>query len=176
MHGLGPENALTVELAAIEQHLSKAYVVANGCKRAGTAAVGLRWCIEKFDRLRLACQRVIVKWPGKTRALRLRGVERGVPHAERLPHIAGQVVAKPLLAYLFNNRAEHIDREAVLENRCRLVRQRQLRDAIDERLRITLDRRRCPVRILTRYRTRAVRASSIHQAGCMSIKVVDVDR
>src|SRR6185369_5165647 len=35
MHGLGPENALTIELAAIEQHLSKADVVAYGCKRAG---------------------------------------------------------------------------------------------------------------------------------------------
>src|SRR5436190_1592507 len=84
MHGLGPENALTVELAAIEQHLPKAHVVADGCKRAGAAAVELRWRIEKFDLLRFARQRVIGKWPGKTRALRLRGLERGVLHAEGL--------------------------------------------------------------------------------------------
>src|SRR6185312_221372 len=123
MHGLGPENALAVEFAAVEQHLSKAHVVAHGCKRAGAAAIELRWRIEKFDRLRFARQRVIGKWPGKTRALRLRGVERGVLHAERSPDIAGQIVAKPLLAHLFDNRAEHIDREAVFENRRRLVRQ-----------------------------------------------------
>src|SRR4029079_4047748 len=67
VHGLGSENALAVELAAIEQHLSKAHVVADGRKRAGAAAVGFRRCIEKLDRLRLARQRVIGKWPGKTR-------------------------------------------------------------------------------------------------------------
>ena len=176
MHGLGPENTLTVEFAAVEQHLPKAHVVADGCKRASAAAVGLRRRIEKFDRLRFAGQRVIGKWPGKTSALRLRGVERGVLHAERLPHIAGQVFAKPLLAHLFDHRAEHVDREAVFENGRWLVRQRQFCDAIDERLRIALDRRRRAVRVLTRYRARAVRASAIHQAGCVSIKVVDVDR
>src|SRR4051794_1918271 len=89
MHRLGSENALTVELAAIEQHLSKAQIVAHGGKRAGAAAVGLRCRVEKLDRLRLARLRVIGKWPGKTGALRLRGMKRCILHAERLPHIAG---------------------------------------------------------------------------------------
>jgi hypothetical protein len=36
MHRLGARNALAVELAAIEQHLSKAQIVADGGKGAGS--------------------------------------------------------------------------------------------------------------------------------------------
>jgi hypothetical protein len=93
MHRLGTKNALAVELT-VEQHLSKAQVVADGGKGAGSAAIKLRRRVEELDGLRLARQRVIGKSAGETRALRLRGVECGIFHAQWLPHIGSQVVAE----------------------------------------------------------------------------------
>src|SRR6267154_5209520 len=61
MHGLGAKDALAVELAAVEEHLAKADVVADGRKRAGAAAVWFGWRVEQLDRLRLARERVIGK-------------------------------------------------------------------------------------------------------------------
>ena len=94
MDRLGAKNALTVELAAVEQHLTKAQIVADGGKGAGSAAVKLGRRIEQFDGLRLARQRVIGKRAGETGALRLREVERGIFHAERLPHIGRQDIRR----------------------------------------------------------------------------------
>jgi len=39
VHRLGTKNALAVELTAVEQHLPKAQVVADGGKGAGSAAL-----------------------------------------------------------------------------------------------------------------------------------------
>src|SRR5215471_20378672 len=77
MYGFGTENALAVEFSAVEQHLPKAHVIADGGKRAGTAAVKFRRCIEQLDRLRLLRERVVGKRAGETSPLSLRGVERG---------------------------------------------------------------------------------------------------
>jgi hypothetical protein len=170
------KNALTVEFTAVEQHLSKAQIVTDCGKGAGSPAVKLRRRVEEVDGLGLARQRVVGESTGEARALRLREVECGIFHAEWLPYIGSQVVAEALLAYLFDDRAQHVNRKTVLENRPRLMRQRQLRDAIDEGLCITLDGRRRPFRVLTRDRARAVRASSIHETRCVAIKVVYVDR
>src|SRR6202035_1280825 len=94
MHRPGAKDTLAVELAAIEQHLPKADVVADGGKRAGSGTVELRWRVEKLDHLRLSREGVIGKRTGETVALPLRRVERGVFHAERPPHIRSQIVAE----------------------------------------------------------------------------------
>src|SRR5258708_19745404 len=107
MHRVGAKTARAAELTAVEQHLSKAQVVADGGKRAGSAAVKLRWRVEELDGLRLAPQRGIGKSPGETRALRLREVEWGIFHAERLPHIPTQALAPSLLAHPFPHPPPH---------------------------------------------------------------------
>src|SRR5438105_9718114 len=94
MDCLGSKNALAVKFTAIEQHLSKAQVIPDRGKGAGSGAVKLRRRIEESNGLRLARQRIIRKSAGKTRVLRLSGVERGIFHAEWLPHIGSQVVAE----------------------------------------------------------------------------------
>src|SRR5258708_33391082 len=110
MHRLGAKNALAVELTAVEQHLSKAQVVADGGKRAGSAAVKLRWRVEELDGLRLARQPVIGESAGGTRALRLGEGECGIFHAEGLPHIGSQGGAESLLAHPFDDPAQHVNR------------------------------------------------------------------
>src|SRR5436190_4101771 len=129
MHCLGSKNAPRVELTALEQHLSKAQVVPDGGKGARSGTVKRRRRIEELNGLRLARQRIIGKRAGETRALRLGEVEGRIFHAEWLPNISSQVVAEALFAYLFNNRTQHVNRELTLENRPRLMRERQLRHA-----------------------------------------------
>src|SRR5260370_17989065 len=85
MHRLGAKNALAIELTAVEQHLSKAQVVADGGKGAGSPAVKLRRRVEEVDGLGLARQRGIGESAGEARALRLREVECGIFPAEWLP-------------------------------------------------------------------------------------------
>src|SRR3954454_8582128 len=81
MHCLGSKNALAIKFTAVEQHLSKAQVIADGGKGARSAAVKLRRRIEELDGLRLARQRIIGKGAGETRALRFGRVEGGIVHA-----------------------------------------------------------------------------------------------
>src|SRR5438270_972497 len=82
MHCLGPKNALAVKFTAVEQHLSKAQVIADSGKRAGSGAVKRRRGVEQLDLLWLARQRIVGKRAGKTRALRFGRVEGGIFHAE----------------------------------------------------------------------------------------------
>src|SRR4029077_19116708 len=96
VHRPGAENELAVELSAVEQHLREAQIVADRGERAGAAAVEFCGRVEQLDRLWLARQRVIGKRTGKTIPLPLRGTEGRILHAERLPHIAGQILAAPL--------------------------------------------------------------------------------
>ncbi len=69
MHRFGAENALPVELPAVEQHLSKAHVVTNCRKCAGSPAVKPRRTSEELDALWLSRQRVVWKWTREAFAL-----------------------------------------------------------------------------------------------------------
>jgi len=104
--------------------------------------------------LRLPRQRIVGERAGEARALRVGRVEGRVLHAERLPHIGGEIVAEPLLAHLLDDGAEHVDRKPVFELGRGLMRQRQLCHALDEGVGFAFDRRRDAVRVLPRHRAR----------------------
>jgi len=75
------------------------------------------------------------------------GWKVAVLHAERLPHIGGEIVAEPLLTHLLDDGTEDVDRKSVFELGRGLMHERQLGDALDEGLGVALDGRRSALRV-----------------------------
>ena len=126
LHRGGAEHLCTVQAAAVQQHLPKADVVAHAAKGAGTTAVEGGRALQCCDGLRFTVQRVVREWTCHAGYLRFGRAKGGICHFQGLPYHFVQIPAQRCAANLFNDRAQHVKRQAVLKHRARLLHQGQL--------------------------------------------------
>ena len=140
LHGARSQDAHSIELAAVQQHLGETVVVVSSAHQPTAAAVRLRFAqraaVHGFHAHRLARLRIRAVQRGEARSVLFVDEPGGLVHAQWLQQPGAHELIEALAGDDFQHPAEHVETDRVVPLGARLEQQWQRRPPVDDCLEI----------------------------------------